>query len=139
MKVYIVTEGSYSDYHIEAVFTDKGQAELYCAVHEDTKIEEYEADEYRIEGKADDLKERWIYEVGLNIFGIKYKSLYPDGLTFDDVEEIEARRFPRPIITLTKTFEKNTDEEKIQKIMLDRYAQLEYEAQVERCGESLGL
>lgn len=43
MKVYIVTDGDYSDYHIEAVFTDKRQAELYSAFH-CGNVEEWETD-----------------------------------------------------------------------------------------------
>lgn len=38
-KIYIVTSGSYSDYHIEAVFKDKAKAEAYCKCHEDCEIE----------------------------------------------------------------------------------------------------
>ena len=138
MKVYIATEGSYSDYHIEAVFTDREQAELYSALH-CCKIEEYETDEYKIEGKKDDLKEMWIYEKGLNIFGDKYTSLYFDRLTFDDIEKIDVQKFPRPKIRLTKTFDKDADKEKIEKIMYERFSQYIYEAQVERCGENTGL
>lgn len=48
MKIYIVTSGEYSDYHIEAVFTDEEQAQLYCATHYDCDIEEWEADEIKI-------------------------------------------------------------------------------------------
>ena len=33
MKVYIVTEGEYSDYHIVGVFATREAAEKYCAVH----------------------------------------------------------------------------------------------------------
>ena len=33
MTIYIATDGEYSDYCIEAVFTDKNQAELFCATH----------------------------------------------------------------------------------------------------------
>lgn len=64
MKIYVVTEGEYSDYHICAVFDDKKKAELYCAVREekdflDNKcyvfgdeymIEEYDTDDIDIEG-----------------------------------------------------------------------------------------
>lgn len=39
--LYVVTAGSFSDYHIEAIFKDKSKAELYCACHEDCEIEEY--------------------------------------------------------------------------------------------------
>ena len=40
--IYVVTAGSYSDYHIEACFKDKEKAELYCKCHEDCEIEEYD-------------------------------------------------------------------------------------------------
>lgn len=64
MKIYAVTEGEYSDYHICAVFDDKKKAELYCAVREekdflDNKyyvfgdeymIEEYDTNDANIEG-----------------------------------------------------------------------------------------
>ena len=48
MIVYVVTTGSYSDYHIEAVFHDKEQAELFCATHgiHGDDIEEYDTEEY---------------------------------------------------------------------------------------------
>ena len=48
MKIYIVTSGCYSDYGINAVFTNKELAEKYCTAHskypEEYFIEEYEAD-----------------------------------------------------------------------------------------------
>ena len=51
MVVYVVTDGEYSDYHIEAVFTDKEQAELYCATHnlKTVSIEEYDTEEHKFE------------------------------------------------------------------------------------------
>lgn len=56
MIVYIVTEGVYSDYHIEAVFTDRNQAELYVASHSNVYseyiIEEWAVDEDKIEGDS---------------------------------------------------------------------------------------
>lgn len=48
MKIYIATSGCYSDYGINAVFTDKELAEKYCTAQskypEEYRIEEYEAD-----------------------------------------------------------------------------------------------
>ncbi len=32
-KVYVITRGVYSDYGIEAIFTNREAAEKYCAVH----------------------------------------------------------------------------------------------------------
>lgn len=78
MTVYIVTQGSYSDYHIEAVFTDKEQAQLYCAIHHDKSgwydpcvIEEYETDTPKLETDKE-LTEEWVgifYVDGRTSFG----------------------------------------------------------------------
>lgn len=51
MIVYVVTEGSYSDYHIEAVFTDRDQANNYLMLHPLCEIEEYEADAIKVDVK----------------------------------------------------------------------------------------
>lgn len=39
MKVYVVTSGIYSDYHIVAVFDDKQKAEVFCAAYNDNNME----------------------------------------------------------------------------------------------------
>ena len=45
-KIYIVTSGCYSDYHIEAVFTTQDKADDYVQQHGmDYVIEEYDIDE----------------------------------------------------------------------------------------------
>lgn len=48
MKVFIVTEGEYSDYQIKAVFSTKEKAEKYIDTHgnDTVNIEEYELDSY---------------------------------------------------------------------------------------------
>ena len=43
-KVFILTEGSYSDYHILAVFSTKELAEKYTKVNPSAGIEEYNLD-----------------------------------------------------------------------------------------------
>lgn len=53
MKIYVVTNGVYSDYHIEAVFLSKKEAELYVAVHEG-QVEEYETSDGNIKIDKDD-------------------------------------------------------------------------------------
>ena len=58
MKVYVVTQGEYSAYHIVGVTLDRAKAErwveLYNAedriYHRDVQIEEYEADEFGNDG-----------------------------------------------------------------------------------------
>lgn len=49
MIVLVVTEGSYSDYHIEAVFTDRDQANLYLKLHPGCEIEEWDTEEVKID------------------------------------------------------------------------------------------
>lgn len=39
--IYIVTNGEYSDYHIEGVFDDKARAELLCKSFPDGTVEEW--------------------------------------------------------------------------------------------------
>ena len=39
MKVYVVTSGTYSDYHIVAAFDDKQKAEVFCAAYNDNCME----------------------------------------------------------------------------------------------------
>ena len=46
MKIYIVSAGSYSDYHIEKLFSNKDKAEEYADWLEDSNdVEEYEVDD----------------------------------------------------------------------------------------------
>lgn len=65
MKIYVVTEGEYSDYHIEGVFLTKEAADKYvkvrydgraydpCVEEYDTIDEMYRDDEYAIECRAE--------------------------------------------------------------------------------------
>ena len=41
-SVFVVTAGEYSDYHIEAVFANRSDAEVYCAMGHGEFVEEYE-------------------------------------------------------------------------------------------------
>jgi len=43
-KVYIVSEGCYSDYQILAVFSDGEEAEEFAGIHSDAGVEEWELD-----------------------------------------------------------------------------------------------
>ena len=44
LKVYVVTAGDYSDYHIEAIFTNETVANQYANLDSDRNVEEYEVD-----------------------------------------------------------------------------------------------
>ena len=41
-KIYVVTEGEYSDYHVVAVFDNKDEAEQYAHIMAKSDVEEYE-------------------------------------------------------------------------------------------------
>lgn len=49
MKVYVVTAGDYSDYHIEKIFSDRESARLYAMMDADREVEEYEVDDVGID------------------------------------------------------------------------------------------
>lgn len=51
MKVYIVTSGEYSDYSIEAVFTNKETAWKFASMDSGCRIEKYETDSVEIKGE----------------------------------------------------------------------------------------
>lgn len=54
MKIYVITSGCYSDYHIDAVTDDKEKAEFlklkFSDEYDPANIEEYDTDEYSVEG-----------------------------------------------------------------------------------------
>lgn len=93
MKIYIVTEGEYSDYHIEEVFSTYEQAEKYVALQNDTHeiwreyyIEEYDVDDCKIESK-----EPIYYHY---IYSIKMKDIVDKQPTFKcDESYVEYNRF----------------------------------------------
>lgn len=107
MKIYVVTEGAYLDYHICAVFTDKNKAELYCAVNEEKEfsnndyyifgdeymIEEFDTDDVNIEGTV-------YYGVRAVLFEGVDDDRFNDYTTFRSVSPItdhvtEANRYCR--------------------------------------------
>ena len=84
MKVYVVTAGCYSDYHIEAVFTDEQAARLYAHMDSDREVEEYDADSVQI-GTKNVCIEIW--------YGPKSNEIY----SYRMLEEgIQDRRRQRP-------------------------------------------
>lgn len=96
MTIYVVTSGEYSDYHIESVFADKKQAELYCAVRDSRReaydsdfcrIEEYETDEAQLEGKV--------------YYGISfYAQVYTSGIYLQSADQIYSIS---PVVTKSKS------------------------------------
>ena len=55
MEIYVVTAGSYSDYHIQYVFTDKEKAQKYVDLHSNDSWDTPEIEIY--ESIEEDLNE----------------------------------------------------------------------------------
>jgi hypothetical protein len=87
MKIYIVTAGEYSDYHIVRVFLDKEKAERYislCGNHYDEPvIEEYETDDDSIIEEINFIRAEFIKTKNESKVNIQIKK----SNTLDDNEE----------------------------------------------------
>lgn len=122
MKVYIVTQGSYSDYHIEAVFTDEEQAKFYCATHsddcDDCEIEEYDTDTVHFDTEKE-IKELW--RGWFDCYGYYEESLKRGYVVGDKPIDIARNRWGR--VSIEKTFPSATTEETAKKVFCDIYAQ----------------
>lgn len=125
MKVYIVTSGIYSDYHICAVFDNKESAELYCAVHErdldEPSVEEYDTEEVKLEANSP-VYETWEIEVDRNgniVSTEKRFSMNKLNTVLKDTFHCDSGRYRVSI-----TSERNITGEQAQKIARDRMYQV---------------
>ena len=55
-KIYIVTAGEYSDYHIEKVFSSRSAANMYSMMDPDRQVETYEVDNTDVNAKKSFVK-----------------------------------------------------------------------------------
>ena len=118
MKIYIVTAGCYSDYHIEAVFTSLRKAELYVAAHCNTDnidIDEYETADEKITDKHEVIgylfRANWIPRNGFSVpeylygearFEPKSKTLKWYEIWLRENDPIKARKILQDRIALHK-------------------------------------
>ena len=112
MEIYIATSGEYSDYGIEEVFTDKKQAELYCATH-GYCLEIYKADKTRIETKQ---KPKYIWLCEENWKGDFDCKTYGE-MTFKDIF------IKSGFLRLKISLDADIEDEKAKKILKDKYMQ----------------
>lgn len=129
MTIYIVTQGEYSDYGIQAVFTTMEQAMQYAAWHNDDYyepciIEEYEADAVKFDSKKD-IYEKW---VGIFSFDSHLESLnLREGFFFDSPSEVSFAPFNGSRYYVTIFVPLGTSEDKAKKIICDTFAKWKYE------------
>ena len=86
MKIYVVTSGCYSDYHIDAVFTDAVMADQYANLDSDRNVETYEADSASVTNRSDDLVLYVAYDFENDII----ESMH---LTNDENKEVELASY----------------------------------------------
>lgn len=137
MKVYVITQGEYSDYGVRAVSLDKDDAERKCALlnrdarcGEYCEIEEYDTDDMIVETTGE-VKKRFEMTVCQNTGEIRwYEESY---LTFDDENRIYFSKTDcfkygsDKHISIIATLPTDTTEEQAKKIMLDRMAKFKAE------------
>lgn len=116
MKVYIVTDGEYSGYHIKAVFTDEKKAKQYAAIHKCDTIEEYEANSPQIEGETD------VFIVHKIRFNSRGFYVYDHYYSTEKISRVDIL-FGTPTIIVSLT---EQDDSKAEKIAQDMWA--EYKA-----------
>lgn len=76
MKVYVITKGTYSNYHICAVATDKEKAEKLAKIYTD-RDDDAGVEEYDTEAEVDLLAGRIPYEVEFDPCG-EVRRAYPN-------------------------------------------------------------
>lgn len=128
MIVYVVTAGGYSDYHIEAVFDSKQQAELYCAARKlDGDIEEWDTAEH----KFDASKKATVQKVWTARIAVRTGHLYSleSRYTLDSINRAEMKNIwsaygcNEPYVEITMTLNKRVAYSKAKKIAFDRFAE----------------
>lgn len=133
MKVYIITSGCYSDYSIDAVSLDRGEAEKICAtlnnnrcMDEFCEIEEYDTEDIKIDTK-NEIKTRFRMIVGYKDTEIEMFEC-PHPVTAD-VNEISVERYGDGAdrIEIIATLPRGMTEDRAKKIMFDRIAKFKSE------------
>lgn len=135
MKVYVITQGEYSDYCIRAVSLDKNDAEKKCALlnrdvmcDEYCEIEEYDTDDMVVD-TGEEVKKR--FEMSVNCKTGEISWFAETYLTFNDDNRVyfskEYDFFSDKYIEAVATLPTDTTEEQAKKIMLDRVAKFKAE------------
>lgn len=134
MKIYIVTSGEYSEYHICGVFTKKKLAKEYAKINgfssQNYTIEEYEADKHQtdFDSGGEHMIIYILYDVANNRI-LNSDTDYDDGDCVEDYSyNLKTFYFSTPASSVKPN--KNRDEQLL-KIARDRYATYRYECEVE--------
>ena len=129
-RVYVVTDGEYSDYHIEKIFTDPVKARLYQMLQcpNDGKVEVYDLDEVDIT-----IDSRWIRVK----YNVKYDYIEKIEVSDAGYKEIIEYKYGNVFYTYAvnltnkrlynSVIKCGSDSKMLLKIIRDRFAQRAYE------------
>lgn len=132
MKVYVITQGGYSDYSIRAVSLDKDDAERKCAIlNRNVRNGDYcEMEEYDTEDMVVETNEEVKRRFELTVYRETMETVWPieSHLTFENINKIQNSAYKtNGCIDIIATLQKDTAEEQAKKIMLDRVAKFKAE------------
>lgn len=116
MKVYVITKGEYSDYHICAVSVDKEKAKMlqkvYSTSYEEADIEEFDTDEEEERLKYNNVYSCWYHK---SDYSVNVSESCGDYFRPDDLK-VEKTRYGLYTNVLADT------EEEALKIASDKFA-----------------
>lgn len=126
MKVYIVTSGSYSDYHIDRVFLSENKAHEYLkrawAMGGHGCVEYFETSDDKFD--IGELKDKTVINA-IYYFdeGFEYIDTYIDGFDEPDLNKFVYDEYFK-FVSIIKVVSQNYNEEEIKKILYDKYAEI---------------
>ena len=91
MKVYVVTSGEYSDYHINAVFDSRKAAEVYCALGHGEMVEDYQLLSEAIQ-KPQEQAQRIVYRYHVYYPGSGTGSIYAPCYLLEGAVETDRKK-----------------------------------------------
>ena len=128
MVVYVVTEGSYSDYHIDSIFSDRHKADIRAALLNTTnkdgaEVEEWEVDDIEIDTNQKIIDYAVIYYGPMNEL---YRNDVIRNITIEKgiESQIKFSNYDSIKINESSVFIVRADSiEKAKKIFYDKYAE----------------
>lgn len=134
-KIYVVTQGCYSDYHIDKIFSTRKAAEKYCALQNaaywgveqsemdtyawelECRVEEYPLDAVRIMEDETPLKKRYVYfsENGEEHFT-------SHGVVYAEKDNVQITQYAKDCFYVAAILDNDVPEEKVKKIIYDEIA-----------------
>lgn len=122
-KVYIVSEGCYSDYHIVAIFSDKNKADIHATLlnstesfYDEARVEEWDIDNVEIDTRQKIVRYAKVAYSQGKITGVEITNGIDGLIKFDQPIKINDDRSNWVNI-------RTDDIDKAKKIFYDKYAE----------------